>query len=178
MSSDKELIVALYVDDLLIFSKNNERIKKLKAYLLSKFKVRDIGQTTLILSLSINRDRKNRTITLDQEHYIRNLMKKYDLKNADFGGSCAPSSSPESLMPKDPKSPEAEANINEYQTLLGELNWLVRGTRPQNCFTTNRLAQIAYSPAVRHMVAAMYLLKYSCNTMTQGWFIQVTYLAI
>lgn len=167
VSGDKELIVALYVDDLLIFSKSIERIKELKTYLQSNFKVRDIGQATLILSLSINRDRKNKTITLDQEQYIRNLMDKYGLEKSDLSRSCAPASNPESLMPKDSKLPEAETSVNEYQTLLGELNWLVRGTRPQNCFTTNRLAQSVCSPTIRHMVAAIHLLKYSCNTMTQ-----------
>lgn len=65
VTNDKELIVALYVDDLIIFSSNMKRITELKAYLLSRFNVRDMGQASLILSLNITRDRKNRKITLD-----------------------------------------------------------------------------------------------------------------
>lgn len=151
VSEDKVLIVALYVDDLL----------------LKNFRVRDMGNASLILSINITRDRDNRRITLDQEHYVTSLMEKYDIYEHDAKRVSTPASSHESLLPKDFKVIEAEANINQFQSLLGELNWLVRGTRPQNCYTTNRLAQSATSPTERHMVAAMRLLKYSCNTKSQ-----------
>lgn len=50
-SSDKTLIIALYVDDLLIFSSESKRIRELKDYLL--------GNASLTLSINITRDREN-----------------------------------------------------------------------------------------------------------------------
>lgn len=167
VSQDKKLIVALYVDDMLIFSSDMHRIDELKNYLLKNFRVRDMGKASLILSMNICRDTKNNRISLDQEHYINNLMQKYEISDLDVKRVNTPASNHDSLLPKESKFPEAEADSNQYQKLLGELNWLVRGTRPQNNFTTNRLAQSACGPAIRHMDAAKRLLKYSCNTKSQ-----------
>ena len=126
-----------------------------------------MGQASVILSIKITRDRKNKKISLDQEHYIKSLMKKYKISDVEAERITTPASDAQSLLPKESNLQEAEGNVNKYQSLLGELNWLVRGTRPQNCFTTNHLAQIACSPAERHVTAAMRLLKYSCNTKSQ-----------
>lgn len=94
-------------------------------------------------------------------------MEKYDISENDVRRVSTPASSHDSLLQKDSKVFEAETNVNKFQSLLGELNWLVRGTRPQNCYTTNRLAQSVCNPTERHMTAVMRLLKYSCNTMNQ-----------
>ncbi|RKF55095.1 Retrovirus-related Pol polyprotein from transposon TNT 1-94, partial [Golovinomyces cichoracearum] len=110
VSKDKALIVALYVDDLLIFSSDPTRIKELKNYLLDRFRVRDMGTAPLILSISITRDRENKKITLDQEHYIRNLMEKYDISDDNARRISTPASSHESLLPKTSKEIEAEAD--------------------------------------------------------------------
>ena len=143
------------------------RITELKSYLLNRFKVRDMGQASVILSIKITRDRKNKKISLDQEHYIKSLMKKYKISDVEAERITTPASDAQSLLPKESNLQEAEGNVIKYQSLLGELNWLVRGTRPQNCFTTKCLAQSACSPAERHVTAAMRLLKYSCNTKSQ-----------
>ena len=91
-------------------------------------------------------------------------MKKYEISDLDAKRVSTPASNPESLLPKESTSPEIEASVSKYQSLIGELNWLVRGTRPQNCYTTNRLAQSACGPTERHMTSAIHLLKYSFNT--------------
>lgn len=126
-----------------------------------------MGQASVILSINITRDRKNKKISLDQEHYIKSLMKKYEISDVDAERITTPASDAQSLLPKETTLQEVEGSVSSYQSLLGELNWLVRGTRPQNCFTTNRLAQSACAPTERHMTAAMRLLKYSCNTKSQ-----------
>ena len=100
-----------------------------------------MGKASLILSVSLCRDTKNNRISLDQEHYINGLMKKYDISDLEIKKANTPASGHESLLPKEPKWPEAEADTNQYQKLLGELNWLVRGTRPQNSFTVENSAK-------------------------------------
>ena len=64
-SRDKVLIVALYADDLLIFSSNLKRTQELKYSLLTNFKIRDMGNASVILSMNIIRDRNNKTLSLD-----------------------------------------------------------------------------------------------------------------
>ena len=65
ISKDKLLILALYIDDLLIFSPSLERIREFKIFLLTNFKVRDMGNAALILSINITRDRQNRRPSID-----------------------------------------------------------------------------------------------------------------
>ena len=167
VSSDKILIIALYVDDLIIFSSDKSRINDFKGYLLSQFKVRDMGEAALILNIKILRDRENRCISIDQEHYINHLISKYEISEDNMKKIFTPVSTHDSLLQKESKYPEVEADVGKCQSILGKLNWLVRGTRPQNCYATNRLAQSGSCPSERHMTAAMRLLKYSCNTKSQ-----------
>ena len=46
VSHDKSLIVALYIDDLLIFSSSTTRISELKTNLLAQFRVKDMGNAS------------------------------------------------------------------------------------------------------------------------------------
>ena len=108
---------------------------------MKQLKVKDMGNAALILSINISRDRQKMRIAINQENYIKNLMKKYDVSGDEIKRVMTPAITNESLLPKDSKIPEAETDTREYQALIGELNWLVRGTRPQNCYATNRLAQ-------------------------------------
>ena len=101
VSNDKCLIVALHVDDFLIFSSNMNRITELKSCLLNRFKVRDMGQASVILSIKITRDRKNKKISLDQEHYIKSLMKKYKISDVEAERITTPASDAQSLLPKE-----------------------------------------------------------------------------
>ena len=122
VSNDKLLIVALYVDDLLIFSSNQNQIRDFKIYLTTHFRVRDIGAVGSILSLNITRDRKLKRISVDQEHYINELIKRYNVSDCEVNRIMTPVSSCENLLPKDSRNPEAEASLREYQSLIGELN--------------------------------------------------------
>lgn len=94
-------------------------------------------------------------------------MTKYGVSDTDIKRALTPAANQEGLLPKESKILEAEAEIRRYQKLRRELNWLVRDTRPQNCYTTNRLAQNGCCPSERHVAAALRLLKYSCNSKAQ-----------
>ena len=48
----------LYVDDMLIASKNSEEIEKLKARLNKEFEMKDLGEAKKILGMKIIRDKK------------------------------------------------------------------------------------------------------------------------
>jgi hypothetical protein len=69
INSTKMIYVAVYVDDLLIFSNDNEMKLKLKDELSKRFKMKDIGQASYILGFHITRDRKQGKIWIDQEKY-------------------------------------------------------------------------------------------------------------
>lgn len=76
LEGNKILIIAVYVDDLLIFTNNQPMKLKLKSNLKKKFKMKDMGQARFCLGLQITRDRKRGKIWLDQRQYIGEILEK------------------------------------------------------------------------------------------------------
>ena len=61
-NSNKEIFVAVYVDDLLATG-CDEFIKQLVTYMKNKFTVRDLGEAKSFLGMEIERDWKNNKVT-------------------------------------------------------------------------------------------------------------------
>jgi hypothetical protein len=55
---------------------------------------------------------------------------------------------------------EPSADIREYQSLIGKLNWVTRATRVDTAFATGKLAQFLTNPTQRHLGGAIRLLRY------------------
>ena len=68
------LIIAIYVDDKLIFLKNLDAIKHVKAQLSDHFKITELGKACWILGMEVIRDQLQGTITLSQCHYIKMIL--------------------------------------------------------------------------------------------------------
>ena len=60
----------LYVDDILITTKDKEEIRKVKVQLNKEFEMKDLGATKKILGMEILRDRKAGKLYLIQKGYI------------------------------------------------------------------------------------------------------------
>ena len=81
LEDGKLLFVAVYVDDKLIFSKNLNAIKRLKAQLSEHFEITDLGEARWILGMEVIRDRKLGTISLSQHRYITTILDRFGLKD-------------------------------------------------------------------------------------------------
>ena len=57
---NRELAIAVYIDNIIYLSPSIELIKKAKAFLSARYKVRDLGEAREFLSLRVIRDRLNR----------------------------------------------------------------------------------------------------------------------
>ena len=159
VDQEKRAIVALYVDDMLIAAPTQEEVIRIKELLKQEYKMQDLGKVSTILGIRIQRDRSKRVIQLDQAHYIQELLAEHalNLKEAQ-----SPARGYENLAPIQDGEPSAE--IEQYQTLIGKLNWLVRASRPDIAFVTQRLSQFCYNPAGKHAAAAQQGLQYLRKT--------------
>ena len=79
---DKMLILLLYVDDMIIASNDSNKLEEVKQKLMTEFEMTDLGEAKTFLNIKINRDRKNRSMTLSQTDYIDKILEKFDLQNA------------------------------------------------------------------------------------------------
>lgn len=64
ISADKQLFIAIYVDDLLLFGAIKSQIDALKKELSSRFQMTDLGDVSHYLGMEIRRDRKKGSLLL------------------------------------------------------------------------------------------------------------------
>ena len=83
----KYIILLLYVDDMLIVGHDKNKINRLKKYLGSKFAMKDLGPAQQILGMQIMRDRKNKSLWLSQEKYIKKVLDRFNMKDVKPIGS-------------------------------------------------------------------------------------------
>jgi hypothetical protein len=54
-------------------------IQPLKEALSATFEMKDLGEAKYILGINITRNRAEKTLVIDQEHYVRDLLREYGL---------------------------------------------------------------------------------------------------
>ncbi|MBW0515562.1 hypothetical protein O181_055277 [Austropuccinia psidii MF-1] len=74
--SQNPIWIYVHVDDLAIFGPNLEDVKK---EIKNEFDMKDMGKANLLLGIKINHLEDG--FSLDQEHYIKELDNKYEIKN-------------------------------------------------------------------------------------------------
>lgn len=161
----KILIVAIYVDDILIFSNHEDLEKGVKESLSSKFKMKDMGEISSILGIRVIRNREERTISLDQAAYINRILKRFNMQN------CNAVSSP--LEAGQRISKEMCANNDDekqkmvdipYRQAIGSLMFLAQITRPDISFPVNLMSRYCESPGMGHWGAVKRILRYIKGT--------------
>ena len=76
---EKNLIIAIYVDDILILSKNKQSLQKIKAELKQQFEMSNLKSAEHYLKIEIHQIKKK--ICLIQTEYITDMLKCFDMKN-------------------------------------------------------------------------------------------------
>ncbi len=77
----EKTIIALYVDNLLIACLNENTLQHVKKELANRFNIKYLGPVKFILGLEITRDRKNKTMYLNQEKYITDILNCFNMKD-------------------------------------------------------------------------------------------------
>jgi transposase InsO family protein len=147
VNQDQTLILALYVDDVVLFGRDTQAIRWIKGVLNENFDMKDLGPISVVLGIRIIRDRATRTIWADQAHYVGDILREFQYE--DCRPLLTPADGYECFQPVGADDVPCESPAI-YQRALGELNWLVRGTRPDLAFVVHKLSQHCHSPCERH----------------------------
>jgi hypothetical protein len=75
--------ITVWVDDLLLFTKTVEEGDELARNLKDEFEVNDIGELKMIIGIEINRERESRSLTISQKNYIRTVLERFELAQAN-----------------------------------------------------------------------------------------------
>ena len=69
----------LYVDDMLIATKDKEDIRRVKTQLSREFEMKDLGAENKILVMEILRDRQTGKLYLSQKGYIEKVLNRFNM---------------------------------------------------------------------------------------------------
>jgi hypothetical protein len=72
----------VYVDDLILITRDIALINDLKAKLLRRYKARNLRPISFYLGIRILRDRPNRSLSITIDSYVNRLIKEYYLIDA------------------------------------------------------------------------------------------------
>jgi hypothetical protein len=155
------LILAVYVDDMIVASSSNQQAKWVQSQLFSKYKMTDCGPLEWFVGCHVSRDRKAKTITIDQNDYIETILLRYGMQN------CNPVSTPAepgflltSLMsPQDDLDRHFMAD-KPYRGVIGSLMFAMVCTRPDIAYAVGLVCRFMHNPGKRHWQAALRILAY------------------
>jgi hypothetical protein len=153
-------ILAVYVDDIAVFTDKN-RMPKVKKELMSLFEMRDMGEIRHFLGYRITRDRRKKTTRLTQDTYIRTLVERAGLSEAN--------------ATKLPMTAGTQYQRYEgpridfpYATHIGGLLYASLGTRPDIAYAVQHLSQFSSNPGPEHIAGVKSLLRYLKGTVDCG----------
>ena len=160
------MMIGLFVDDLPIAfdSQDEEEWNEVKEQFMSRFKMKDLGECQLILGMRITRDRRNKTLKIDNEVHINRTLETHGMSESKATSTPA---TLEKLVPC-PAHEQNIVNIQQYQSIVGSLNYLAQACRPDICFAVNQLCRFASNPSPAHHRAAKHVLRYLRGTADIG----------
>jgi hypothetical protein len=159
------LIVPVFVDDITITSKSEEKIQWLKDSLAKVFKIKDLGPTTYLLGIKVDYDRENRVMRLSQTQYILDMLARFKMEDCYPVGTPMDPGSGAILTKYVPnKADNKEMKNVPYMNAVGALMYLAIGTRPDIAYTVAKLAQYNSNPGPKHWKAVQHVFRYLKGT--------------
>lgn len=169
------LWLVIWVDDCVIVDNDQGLRDEFIQYLHAVHPTEDKGELNWVLQVRVTRNRTERSITLSQELYIKDLIKRF---GSHLEGLTRRFDSPfdanlELSVDQCPKVNTQEydemcAYKDTYMSLVGAFLWLSNVTRPDLCFISAQLARYVSNPGRSHYRAALRVLMYLDNTSSKG----------
>ena len=126
-TKDHLVIVAVYVDDLIIIANTSEEMAKIKEILSVRFKMTDMGKLHYCLGITIVQEEEQQCLWIHQKQYISKLLVKYGMTEAKTV------STPTDISVKLQMDDKHSKQVNQvmYQSIVGSLLYAAVATRPR-----------------------------------------------
>ena len=170
---DNGIIIAIYVDDLLILGPNISDIEALKLQFAERFQMKDLGSIGWYLEMHITRDRAERTLWINQSIYIKRVIELLGMSD------CSPTKTSmhhrcqlkKNVYWKFKEWIEYQATSEEiggYQSIIGTLMWVVCQTRPDIAYAVSKCSRYSTNPTPDHDLAVKQIIRYLAGTAQLG----------
>ena len=156
-----DIILGLYVDDILISGKNTIEIGKVKKLLSLRFRMKDLGIARKFLGINIEQRADGISICLND--YIAKVLEEFNMSDAN---SVATPSIVGQDLHKTDDSPECDAS--NYRSLVGKLLFGATTVRTDISYAVGMLSRYLAKPTEKHMKCAKHVLRYLKGTQDVG----------
>lgn len=154
-----DLLVGVYVDDLLIAAPNDEIVSKFKEKISDEFEAKDLGEAESILNVRLTKH-EDGSLTLDQKAHIKELLAEFGMDEAR-GTSSPLDPGTNFLKSSDPAKIKDKPN---YRKAVGSLLYLANWTRPDIAHAAAYLSQFNENPTKEHWTGVCHSLRYLKKT--------------
>ncbi len=138
----KEIILAIYVDDLLLVGASRSEIQNIKDSLQKRFRMVDLGSAAYYLAMTVTRDCTKRILRLGQLGYLEQVLRTHGMLDSK------PVATPmdTSLIAATTDHPCTNKFRLQYQSAVGSLMYAMLGTRPDISFAVSVISRHASNP--------------------------------
>ena len=158
--------ILAYVDDCVVTGGSSGAIEAVIDRIKTDYKVDDLGELHHFLGMEVIRDRPRRTLEININRYIQDVLERFAMSNAN--GKQSPMNASNLSTKKDCPdltTPEGKAEAEAmkarpYRELLGSLLWIHRTGGPSIAYAVHHLCMFANNPSEKHWKQAQHVLKY------------------
>ena len=162
--NEKIMLIAVYVDDMLIATNDDAWLRDVKNKLSNEFEMKDLGKVNQCFGIELSRG-KNHSVSLSQKAYTEKVLERFGMSE------CKPAPTPIDVNCKIAK-PEVvnEENMGNYpyQNAIGALMLLAVTTRPDIAYAVNYLGQFNNNYGLEHWKALKRVMRYLKGTLECG----------
>lgn len=154
-----ETYILLYVDDMLIASRNELKIEKYIKAIESHFNITNLGEVKTYLGIQVEKDAQG-VYSIHQKNYIKKMLAEYKMTDAK-----------PSKIPMDPgfmkNVPENDIKLpsnTEYRKIIGSLLYLTVNSRPDIAVAVSILGRKVCEPKQSDLMEAKRILRFLVYT--------------
>lgn len=136
------MYLLVYVDDLLLVSKDPRLLGVVKNLLTAEFEMKTLGEPSFLLGVQIKRNRAEGTLTIDQSKYALDVLKRFSME--DSHGAATPIAAGTKLeKPSSLATNEEQKELDRlpYKQAVGSLIFLACLMRPDLAYAVHIASQ-------------------------------------
>ena len=151
----------LYVDDMLIGSKDKSLINKLKSQLSDEYEMKDLGAAKKILGMEIHGNQKADKLYLSQRKYLEKVINRFNMDNCKSVSN--PLAEHFNLSAKScPKSEEEMERMSHIPNsgVVGSLMYAMVCAKPDLAYAVSMVSHYMHNPSKDHRDAVKWIHRY------------------
>jgi hypothetical protein len=174
LENGSNIILLLYVDDMLVTWSNMQDINVLKKKLSNSFSMKDLGAAKKIIGMIITRDKKNRKLTLSQGEYIEKVLERFRMQNEKLISTPLANhfKLTKEICPKTNKEIEYMSRV-PYSSTIGNLMYAMVCTRLDIAHAVGVVSRYMNNPGKEHWEEVKRILWYLRGVLLMHYVLEV-----